>query len=54
MQLYLNYTANVLQMLPGELPNVAGWAAYRPSPLSSTIRSIQTCCSTICARCYCR
>ena len=32
MQLYLNYTANVMQMLPGEPPNVAGWAAYRHAP----------------------
>jgi uncharacterized protein (DUF1800 family) len=32
MLLYLNYTSNVMQMLPGEPPNVAGWAAYRHAP----------------------
>ena len=32
MPLYLNYTANSMQMLPGDPPNVAGWAAFRLSP----------------------
>ena len=33
MHLYLNYTANSMQMLPGDPPNVAGWAAYRQFPV---------------------
>ncbi|MEZ4920393.1 MAG: DUF1800 domain-containing protein [Saprospiraceae bacterium] len=33
MPLYLNYTANSMQMLPGDPPNVAGWSAYRQLPV---------------------
>ncbi len=33
MPLYLNYYTGGLQMLPGDPPNVAGWAAYRQAPM---------------------
>lgn len=33
MPLYLNYYTSSLQMLPGDPPNVAGWAAYRQAPM---------------------
>lgn len=46
MPLYLNYYTSSLQMLPGDPPNVAGWAAYRQAPMyyrnwitSDTIRN---------------
>ena len=33
MRLYVNYGCGDLQMLPGDPPNVAGWQAFRQSPL---------------------
>ena len=33
MRLYLNYGCSELQMLPGDPPNVAGWQAFRQSPI---------------------
>ncbi len=33
MRLYINYACNDLQMLPGDPPNVAGWQAFRQSPV---------------------
>ncbi|MBK7938193.1 MAG: DUF1800 domain-containing protein, partial [Lewinellaceae bacterium] len=33
MRLYLNYGCSELQMLPGDPPNVAGWQAFRQSPV---------------------
>jgi uncharacterized protein (DUF1800 family) len=32
MKYYLTYFHNILQMLPGDPPNVAGWQAFRQSP----------------------
>ncbi|TAK37268.1 MAG: DUF1800 domain-containing protein [Saprospiraceae bacterium] len=33
MKYYLSYFHGILQMLPGDPPNVAGWQAFRQSPL---------------------